>query len=65
MPWRPLRFRFTGDGPDIAGPAELRVTYVGRITRKEAEADARRRFEEWSRLSDFSRRRACDQVVVR
>ncbi len=63
MTWTPLRFRFTGDVAE--GPDELRVTYVGRITRKEAEADARRRFEEWCRRSDFSRRRACDQVVVR
>jgi hypothetical protein len=69
MPWRSLRFRFTGDGRPSEGPAAqdaiaMSVTYVGRVNRKAAEADARRRFEEWRRLPDLSRRWACDQLVV-
>jgi len=64
MPWSSLRFRFTGDGRPSEGPAAMCVTYVGRVNRKAAEADARRRFEEWRRLPDLSRRWACDQLVV-
>ena len=64
MPWRPLRFRFTGDGHPSEAPAAMSVTYVGRVNRKAAEADARRRFEEWLLLPDLPRRRASDLVVV-
>lgn len=60
-----LRFTFTADGHHGDGPAEMSVTYVGRISRKTAEADARRRFEEWRSLpSLLSRRWASNQVVV-
>lgn len=60
-----LRFAFTADGRYVDGPAEMSVTYVGRISRKTAEADARRRFEEWRSLpSPLSRRWASNQVVV-
>ena len=66
MPWRSLRFRFTGDGRPAEGPAAqaMSVTYVGRVNRKAAEADAKRRFEEWLRLPDLPRRWAADQLVV-
>lgn len=61
----PLRFAFSATGVVADGPAEMSVTYVGRISRKNAEADARRRFEEWCRLpSPLSRRWSKDQVVV-
>lgn len=61
----PLRFAFSTHGLIPEGPAEMSVTYIGRITRKNAEADARRRFEEWCQLpSPLSRRWAKDQVVV-
>lgn len=65
MNWGPLRFRFTGDGrPAAQGPIAMSVTYVGRVNRKAAEADARRRFEEWLRLPELPRRWASDQLVV-
>lgn len=58
----PMRFRFTLDGGD---QAELSVTYLGRISRKDAEADARRRFQEWKALANpLARRWASDQLVV-
>ena len=61
----PLRFAFSADGRLADGPAEMSITYVGRINRKHAEADARRRFEEWCRLPNaLSRRWSKDQVVV-
>lgn len=60
----PLRFAFS-DGCASDGPTEMSVTYLGRISRKKAEADARRRFEEWRQLtSHLSRRWSKDQVVV-
>jgi hypothetical protein len=63
---RPLRFGFTADGrPAEDGRAEMSVTYLGRLSRSKAEADARRRFEEWSRLaSPIARRWGADQVVL-
>jgi len=64
--FRPLRFGFTADG-NLAqdGRAEMSVTYLGRLSRSKAEADARRRFEEWSRMgSALARLRAADQVVL-
>lgn len=67
MPQSPtLRFRFDLDGHPVAdGPGEMNVTYLGRINRKTAEADARRRFEEWRSLSSsLSRRWSSNQVVV-
>ena len=64
MAWGPLRFRFTGDGRPSEGPATMSVTYVGRVNRKAAEADAKRRFEEWLRLPELPRRWASDQLVV-
>jgi|GEM_PF-1633941 hypothetical protein len=67
MPMSPaLRFAFTADGRLVAdGPAEMKITYLGRFNRKSAEADARRRFEEWQSLpSPLSRRWASNQVVV-
>lgn len=61
----PLRFAFSATGMVAEGPAEMSVTYVGRISRKTAEADARRRFEEWCALpNSLSRRWSKDQVVV-
>ncbi|HLO79180.1 MAG TPA: hypothetical protein VK196_22205 [Magnetospirillum sp.] len=61
----PLRFAFSTTGVVNDGPAEMSITYVGRISRKNAEADARRRFEEWCRLpSSLARRWSKDQVVV-
>jgi predicted Zn-dependent peptidase len=58
-----LFFAFTGQGEK--GPEEMRITYVGRVRRQTAEADAQRRFQEWQRLSSpLARRRASDQVVV-
>lgn len=61
----PLRFAFSADGYAVDGPTEMSVTYLGRISRKNAEADARRRFEEWRSLpSHLSRRWSKDQVVV-
>ncbi|EME70748.1 hypothetical protein H261_06811 [Paramagnetospirillum caucaseum] len=64
--FRPLRFGFTADGRLAEdGCAEMSVTYVGRLSRSKAEADARRRFEEWSRLaSPLARLRGADQVVL-
>lgn len=64
--FRPLRFGFTADGRLADdGPAEMSVTYLGRVSRRQAEADARRRFEEWSRLGNsLSRLRGADQVVL-
>ncbi|MBR9970706.1 hypothetical protein [Magnetospirillum sulfuroxidans] len=60
------RFAFTADGRPTDGPAGMNVTYVGRINRKLAEADARRRFEEWQSLpSLLARRWSSNQVVVR
>ena len=60
------RFAFTADGRPVDGPADMNVTYVGRINRKLAEADARRRFEEWQNLpSLLARRWSSNQVVVR
>lgn len=60
-----LRFAFAADGSRADGTGEMTVTYVGRINRKAAEADARRRFEEWRLLpSLLSRRWASHQVVV-
>ncbi|WP_245644136.1 hypothetical protein [Magnetospirillum moscoviense] len=61
-----LRFRFDLDGRPVAdGPGEMNVTYLGRVNRKAAEADARRRFEEWRSLSSsLSRRWSSNQVVV-
>lgn len=62
---QPLRFAFSADGAVADGPTEMSVTYLGRINRKRAEADARRRFEEWRSLpSVLSRRWSRDQVVV-
>lgn len=61
----PLRFAFSAEDAVIDGPTEMSVTYVGRISRKTAEADARRRFQEWQQLgSALSRRWSKDQVVV-
>ncbi|MGE5514445.1 MAG: hypothetical protein ACM31D_01355 [Bacteroidota bacterium] len=62
----PLRFAFAADGRLADGPAaEMSITYVGRISRKHAEADARRRFEEWCRQPNaLARRWSRDQVVV-
>lgn len=66
MPASTHRFAFTIDGRAVDGPADMNVTYIGRINRKLAEADARRRFEEWlSMPSALSRRWASNQVVVR
>lgn len=60
-----LRFAFTADGSHADGQGDMTVTYVGRVNRKAAEADARRRFEEWRSLpSPLSRRWASHQVVV-
>lgn len=62
---QPLRFAFSADDAVADGSTEMSVTYLGRINRKHAEADARRRFEEWRRLpSPLSRRWSRDQVVV-
>lgn len=63
---RPLRFGFTADGRLAEDDcAEMSVTYLGRHSRRQAEADARRRFEEWSRLANpLARRWGADQVVV-
>ncbi|MBI3444803.1 MAG: hypothetical protein HY055_05475 [Magnetospirillum sp.] len=63
---RPLRFGFAADGtPTETGRADMSVTYLGRVSRRQAEADARRRFEEWSRLGNsLSRLRGADQVVL-
>jgi len=58
-----LHFAFTGEADE--GPLEMRVTYIGHVRRKAAEADAERRFQEWLSLSNpLARRRASDQVVV-
>jgi hypothetical protein len=60
-----IRFAFFADGCHADGLGEMTVTYVGRVNRKIAEADARRRFEEWRSLpSPLSRRWASNQVVV-
>jgi hypothetical protein len=63
---RPLRFDFTLDGRLAPGDAaDMSVTYLGRFDRKAAEADARRRFEEWRhKASLLARRRSADQVVL-
>lgn len=63
---RPLRFGFTLDGcPASHDRAEMSVTYLGWINRKRAEADARRRFEEWRAMgSAITRLRSADQVVL-
>lgn len=61
----PLRFAFSADGRLADGPTEMSITYVGRINRKRAEADALRRFEEWCRLPNaLSRRWSKDQIVI-
>jgi hypothetical protein len=60
-----LRFEFTLDGRPADGDGDMRVTYVGRVSRKQAEADARRRFEEWCGMANqVARRFARDQVVL-
>ena len=65
MPWTRLRFAFTQDGGLAQCGGAMTVTYVGHISRRKAEADARRRFEEWRQLSNpVARRFAADQVVV-
>lgn len=63
---RPLRFGFTVDGQPSAGEcADMRVTYHGRFNRKAAEADARRRFEEWRNTGNpLLRRWSADQIVL-
>ncbi|SEH33747.1 hypothetical protein [Magnetospirillum fulvum] len=63
---RPLRFGFTVDGqPSMGDHADMRVTYHGRFNRKAAEADARRRFEEWRSIGNpLVRRWSADQVVL-
>jgi len=63
---RPLRFGFTVDGqPSAAEFAAMRVTYHGRLNRKVAEADARRRFEEWRNIGNpLIRRWSADQIVI-
>ncbi len=63
---RPLRFAFTIDGHPAGGDgAEMSVTYHGRFNRRTAEADARRRFEEWRRTANaLARHWSADQVVV-
>lgn len=68
MPFVPttLRFAFTADGQPVTdGPADMNVTYLGRINRKSAEADAKRRFQEWSAIPNaLARRWSSNQVVV-
>lgn len=62
-----LRFDFGDDGRLVCGgPADMSITYVGRrIDRRSAEADARRRFEEWQRqASQFSRHLSRTQVII-
>jgi hypothetical protein len=63
---RSLRFGFTVDGQPATGEsADMRVTYFGRLDSKTAEADARRRFEEWRRTGNpLVRRWSADQVVL-
>ncbi|CAA7627791.1 conserved hypothetical protein [Candidatus Terasakiella magnetica] len=64
---RPLRFGFTLDGrlADSTDCADMTVTYLGAFSRKKAEADARRRFEEWRRSpSTLNRHWSADQVVL-
>jgi len=63
---RPLRFAFTLDGrPAGDEAADMSVTYLGRFNRKSAEADAKRRFEEWRATgSALVRRWSADQVVL-
>ena len=63
---RPLRFAFTIDGhPAIDDRADMSVTYLGRFNRKSAEADAKRRFEEWRTMGNaLTRRWSADQVVL-
>ncbi len=61
-----LRFAFLQDGR-LADhqPPDMSVTYIGRISRKQAEADARRRFEEWrSQPNALARRWSSDQIVL-
>lgn len=65
MPNASLRFAFTADGRFADGSGDMTVTYVGRVNRKLAEADARRRFEEWRDTGNpIARRFARDQVVL-
>jgi hypothetical protein len=66
MPARALRFAFTRDGRPAEGEApDMSVTYLGRFNRSQAEADARRRFEEWRQMGNrIAQRWAADQVVV-
>lgn len=60
-----LRFSFMIDGRAAEGAGDMTVTYLGRVNRKLAEADARRRFEEWRDTANaMARRFARDQVVV-
>lgn len=59
-----IRFRFALDGRTTDDAAEMTVTYVGRINRKQAEADARRRFEEWRCLGNPLRRKFTREQVV-
>lgn len=60
-----LRFRFTVDGHAAQDSGDMTVTYVGRVNRKLAEADARRRFEEWRDTGNpLARRFTRDQVVL-
>ncbi|MGE5546057.1 MAG: hypothetical protein ACM33T_04100 [Solirubrobacterales bacterium] len=61
----PLRFFFTLDGRTGEGAGDMSVTYVGRVNRKLAEADARRRFEEWRQTGNpLHRKFSRDQIVV-
>ena len=60
-----LRFCFTTDGRAAHERGDMTVTYVGRVNRKLAEADARRRFEEWQSIGNpLMRKFSRDQVVV-
>ncbi|TAN55213.1 MAG: hypothetical protein EPN20_20615 [Magnetospirillum sp.] len=63
---RPLRFAFTIDGRPVSNDrADMSVTYLGRFNRKSAEADAKRRFEEWRNMGNaLTRRWSADQVVL-
>jgi len=60
-----VRFNFCVDAHLNDGPNNMSVTYVGRVNRKSAAADAERRFQEWQRLpSVLAKRWSQDQVVV-
>ncbi len=65
-PRSPLRFTFTTDGRRADdGEGDMSVTYIGRIDRKAAACDARRRFEAWSNLHNpLVRRWQADQIVL-